>query len=240
MRLISYILGGFALLGCATFGTPQVKKKVCWLGDAKVVIQLENYGPGKVFVHVHANETTALEAARRIARSNGGKVVTLIHVKERDVHFHLNGRAYTFDPNRIYTRLGIQKTLKMHGCYDAKAAHVVANFAKKVLATIPSGKVVAVHNNKGYSLRAYLPHHLLAADCQKIYLKGRSNYRNFFLVTQRHDFYRFKTLGFNVVHQARHVCDDGSLSVALAQRHYVNVEAAFGELHQQMNMIAHA
>jgi len=240
MRLISYFLGCFALLGCATFGTPHVKKKVCWLGDTKVVIQLENYGPGKVFVHVHANETTALEAARRIARSNGGQVVTLIHTQERDVHFHLNGRAYAFDPNRIYTRLGIQKTLKMHGCYDAKAAHVVANFAKKVLATIPAGKVVAVHNNKGYSLRDYLPHHSLALDAQKIYLRDRGNYRNFFLVTKGHDFYRFKTLGFNVVHQSRHVSDDGSLSVALARRHYVNVEAAFGELHQQMNMLAHA
>ena len=240
MKLLCYFVGFFALCGCATFRPAQVQKKACWLGDTKVLIQLENYGPGKIFVHVHANETTALEAARRIARSNGGQVVTLIHVKERDVHFHLNGRAYAFDPNRIYTRLGIQKTLKMHGCYDAKAAHVVATFAKKVLATIPSGKVVAVHNNKGYSLRDYLPHHSLAPDAQKIYLKGRSNYRNFFLVTQRHDFYRLKTLGFNVVHQARHVSDDGSLSVALARRHYVNVEAAFGELHQQMNMLAHA
>lgn len=229
------------IFGCVTLITPKhVYKQVCWLGDTKVIIQREDFGPGKVFVHVHANETTALDAARRVAQAEGGHVITLVHAKERDIHFRYHGKDYAFDPNRIYTAQGIKKTLKAHGCYDKKGARIVARFAHQVTANIPRGKIIAVHNNKGYSLRDYLPKHELANDATHLYLQTYSNYRNFFLVTKVHDFYRLKNSGFNVVHQAKHVSDDGSMSVALRKRHYVNVEAAFGELHAQMNMLRYA
>ena len=106
--------------------------------------------------------------------------------------------------------------------------------------SIPPGKIIAVHNNNGYSLRDYLPRHSLAGDAQNLYLKQQSNYRNFFLVTKYNDFSRFKQLGFNVVEQAPNVTDDGSMSVALAKRQYVNVEAAYDQLHQQIDMLNHA
>lgn len=237
MRRIVYFMIGVLLFGCKICPTRNISQKVCWLGNTKVIIQKEDYGPGKVFVHVHASETTALEAARKVARAQGGQVITLIHKKERDITFKYHGKTYSFDPNRIYTPNGIRKTLKSHGCYDLKAKKIVSVFAAQVMAYIPRGKIVAVHNNKGYSLRDYLPRHSLAKDSQNLYLKAKSNYRNFFLVTQKYDFRRIKQLGFNVVHQAKHVTDDGSMSVALASRQYVNVEAAYGQLRQQMDML---
>ena len=229
------------IFGCVTSIKPKnVYKQLCWLGDTKVIIQREDYGPGKIFVHVHANETTALDAARHVAHAQGGQVITLVHVRERDIHFRYHGKDYAFDPNRIYTKTGIEKTLKSHGCYDKEGAKIVTKFAHQVMASIPRGKIIAVHNNKGYSLKDYLPHHELAKDAQQFYLKTYSNYRNFFLVTKSYDFYRLKNIGFNVVHQANHVSDDGSMSVAFKKQCYLNVEAAFGELHQQMNMLQHA
>jgi|LauGreDrversion4_2_1035121.scaffolds.fasta_scaffold283338_2 hypothetical protein len=237
------LLGCLCILifGCVTLIKPKhVHKQVCWLGETKVIIQKEDFGPGKTFVHVHANETTALDAARHVAQAEGGHVITLVHAKQRDIHFRYHGKDYSFDPNRIYTAQGIKKTLLAHGCYDKKSERIVARFAHQVLANIPRGKIIAVHNNKGYSCRDYLPKHELANDAVKLYLQNDSHYRNFFLVTKAGDFYRLKNSGFNVVHQAIHVCDDGSMSVALRKRHYINVEAAFGELHTQMNMIRHA
>lgn len=237
MRALVYLMMGALLFGCKITPVRNISQKICWLGSTKVIIQKEYYGPGKVFVHVHASETTALDAARKVARAQGGQVITLIHQKQRDITFKYHGKTFSFDPNRIYTLNGIKKTLFDHDCYDPQAAKIVSHFASQVMASIPRGKVIAVHNNKGYSLRDYFPHHSLAKDSQNLYVKSRSNFRNFFLVTQAQDFKCIKKMGFNVVHQARGVTDDGSMSVALASRHYVNVEAAYGQLQQQMIML---
>ena len=123
----------FFLFGCKTVPNSHVSRKICRLGDTTVVIQHEDYGPGKIFVHVHASETTALEAARQVARTQGGQVITLVHKKERDITFNYRGKTYSFDPNRIYTAKGIEKTLRSHGCYDRQAAKIVSVFASEVL-----------------------------------------------------------------------------------------------------------
>ncbi len=49
------------------------------LGDTKVIIDKQQFGAGKAFVHLHQNETTALKAAKTIAKKEGGSVLTLIH-----------------------------------------------------------------------------------------------------------------------------------------------------------------
>jgi hypothetical protein len=213
-----------------------VRQKVC-LGQTSVVIQRENYGVGKLYVHLHANETTALKAARKVAALHGGQVITLVHKKTRDVHFVYHGRQYAFDPNRIFTPKGLRLTLKKHHCNDEQARQIVACFAKQILSTIPKGKIVAVHNNNGYSLLDYLPKHSLYHDARKLFYKKQSNYRNFFLVTKIKDFKRYKALGWNVIHQAPKAQDDGSLSILMAKRHYINVEAGYGELKSQIQML---
>lgn len=239
MKVILLAIG--CLVSCVsnTHYLAKVTKKRVFLGKTPIVIQHENYGPGKIFVHVHANETTALNAARQIARIQGGHVMTLVHEPTRDIRFKYHGKTYTFDPNRIYTPKGIRLTLKAHGCRSDEAEQIISSFAKTILAEIPPGqKVVAVHNNKGYSLLDYLPKHALAHDAQAVfYNKADEYYRNFFLVTKAKEFYRYKISGYNVVQQATHVTDDGSLSVALSNRTYVNVEAGFNQLARQMRML---
>lgn len=222
--------------GC-TFHRVHADYQNIYLGDRLVKIVREDYGPGKIFVHLHANEVTALKAARKVASTDGGQVITLIHAPTRDIEFHYHGHAYAFDPNRIYTHQGIIKTLKKHHCYRPEVLPLIKRFAKQVLATIPSGKIVAVHNNKDYSLLDYLPLHPLAQDARALYYSQHVYYRNFYLVTQGQDFNRYKKLGFNVVQQAINAQDDGSLSIALKQRHYVNVEAGYGELKPQIQML---
>ncbi len=235
------IMAMTCLMSCVSNTHPVVKisQKKQYLGRTPVIIRHEDYGPGKVFVHVHANETTALTAARHIARRQGGHIITLVHEKKRDVTFKYHGKHYTFDPNRIYTRQGIRKTLRVHHCQNRQAEKIIAKFAKTFLSEIPAGKVVAVHNNAGYSLLDYLPKHSLAHDAEEVYYnKPYESYRNFFLVTKAPDFYRYKIMGYNVVQQAHDVTDDGSLSVALSHRTYVNVEAGFKQLTRQIRMLS--
>lgn len=226
-----------ALMGACAFRPQHCDYKNIYLGDRLVKIIKEDYGPGKVFVHLHANEVTALKAARRVAATEGGQVITLVHAPTRDIEFYYHGRHYAFDPNRIYTRQGIIETLKKHHCYRKDVVPMIERFAKQVLATIPSGKIVAVHNNKDYSLLDYLPHHSLARDAHALYYSKDVYYRNFYLVTQTKDFKHYRSMGFNVVQQAVHAKDDGSLSIALKHRNYVNVEAGYNELRPQIQML---
>lgn len=210
------------------------------LGDTTVKIKQYHHGRGKAFVHVHQNETTALIAARNVIKSEGGSVLTLIHSGGRNVVFHLRHKRYEFDPNRIFTDTGIKKTLLQFGHYSAAAHRETKKLAVKISQLLPRGKIIAVHNNETYSLRNYFPNHDLAHDAQSLHINKRLFHRNFYLVNKRHDYLRFKQANFNSVWQSGHAADDGSLSVFLQCVHYINVEAGYDQLAEQIKMLRYA
>lgn len=233
-------LGLVILLCCLGSRFSEAQPCHVILGDTKVIIQQYYYGQGKAFVHLHQNETTALQAAKVVIQAEGGSILTLVHAGGRNVVFHLNRVRYEFDPNRIFTEVGIRKTLRQFGPYSLAAHREVRRLACAIKAQLPRGKIIAVHNNKSYSLKSYLPGHELADDAQALQLTNRHSYRNFFLVTQKEDYVRLKNLVFNSIWQSRSVTDDGSLSVYLARRNYVNVEAGYGQLTAQVKMLEQA
>jgi hypothetical protein len=210
------------------------------LGDTRVVIQQTKNGHGKTFVHLHHNETTALKAAQHIVKTEGGSVTTLIHKGKRNIVFHLRHQRYEFDPNRIFTDNGIKKTLMAHGHYSRAAHAAVKQLARQFIHILPRGKVVAVHNNNGYSIKHYFKGKCLHRDAKALHLGHEHFFRNFYLVTRSHDYERLKALHYNAVLQSRAATDDGSLSVFLAHRNYVNVEAGYGQLQAQIDMLKRA
>lgn len=121
------------------------------------------------FINLHANENTSVVAARSLIYLNGGRLVYLRHGNNsRLVTFRLEGEVYTFDPNRMFTTVGIEKTLKDNGNYSDSASKAVQAFASKVLEVYQFGKqytVVSIHNNgPRYSAEAYLPNATFAQD----------------------------------------------------------------------------
>lgn len=209
------------------------------LGNTKVVI-IKQKGKGKTFVHLHENEVTALAAARLYVAKVGGTLITIKHSGERNIVFYLKGVRYEFDPNRIFTDQGIRKTLKKFGRYSPEAHFAVKKLANQILVLIPMGKVVAVHNNRDYSIKEYFPKHPLARDVKALYYRSNSNHRNFYFVTKRTEFNRLKKLKFNVALQAKNAQDDGSLSYYLANKNYINIETAYGALSTQFKMLRSA
>ncbi len=228
------------LLWCCLSGLACAAQYPVKLGDSTVVIRQYNHGCGKAFVHVHQNETTALKAARAVVRAHGGSVLTLVHSGGRNVVFHLHHQRYEFDPNRIFTDTGIKKTLKKFGHYSRSAHREVKKLATRITSLLPQGKIIAVHNNKVYSLKDYLPGHDMAHEVRSIHVSKRQFHRNFFLATKQRDYVRLRQLNFNGVWQAAHPTDDGSLSVFLAKNRYVNVEAGFNQLAAQIKMLRYA
>ncbi|WP_133131163.1 protein tyrosine phosphatase [Legionella yabuuchiae] len=210
------------------------------LGDETVTIHTIHQGKGKVFVHVHQNETTALTAALAVIAKEHGTVITLKHSGQRNIVFHLAGKRYEFDPNRMFTDVGIKKTLAQFGPYSPAAHREVNKLAYQLKQLIPPGKVIAVHNNRSYSLNDYLPGHKLAKDAQALHYCDKGHYRNFYLVTKKQAFQRLINLKFNSVLQAKQATDDGSLSVYLANHDYINVEAGYDQLAAQISMLQQA
>ncbi|AHE65938.1 hypothetical protein [Legionella oakridgensis] len=210
------------------------------IGDETVIIHRKERGNGKTFVHLHQNETTALKAANTVINTQGGRLLTLIHSGERNIVFHLHGTRYEFDPNRIFSDVGIKKTLNQFGPYTVEAHKEVKKLADKIKMLLPEGKIIAVHNNSSYSLREYLPGHSLCLDARSLSYSDKFHYRNFYLVTQKNDFVRLKNLNFNSVWQSVNAKDDGSLSIYLAARDYINVEAGYDQLAAQINMLKNA
>ncbi|EHL32715.1 hypothetical protein LDG_5311 [Legionella drancourtii LLAP12] len=209
------------------------------VGDEKVEI-MHMLGRGKTFIHVHHNEQTALKAAQAVIKQEGGSLITLVHSGGRNIVFHLNQTRYEFDPNRIFTDNGIKKTLATLSQYSPEAHKEVRKLAEKIKQLLPAGKVVAVHNNSSYSLKDYLPGNPLERDAQAIHMLPRNYYRNFYLVTKISDFLRLKSKGYNGILQKNSATDDGSLSIYLAKNEYINVEAGYDQLLEQIKMLQHA
>lgn len=212
---------------------------IVMVGDEKVEIK-HTEGRGKTYIHVHHNEQTALRAAQAVIKQEGGSLITLEHSGGRNIVFHLHNKRYEFDPNRIFTDIGIRKTLISLSQYSPEAHKEVKKLATKIKQLLPKGKVVAVHNNSSYSLKDYLPGNSLENDAQAIHMLPRNYYRNFYLVTKISDFLRIKSRGYNGVLQKNTANDDGSLSIYLAKNEYINVEAGYDQLIEQIKMLQHA
>ncbi len=233
------IVMGLVLVGCVVKSQSAmgVRNTIVRVGDTKVIIKQIQHGKGQSFVHVHHNETTALQAAQHVVETEGGSVMTLIHPGKRNIVFHLHHQRYEFDPNRMFTDVGIQKTLKTFGHYSSGAHAEVRKLVEKVKLLLPAGKIIAVHNNNDYSIKEYFPGKKLHGDAVALNLEHQRFYRNFYLVTRPSEFQRLKALRYNAILQAKTATDDGSLSVYLAHRDYVNVEAGYGQLHAQIDML---
>jgi hypothetical protein len=187
------------------------------------------------FINLHANENTSVVAARSLIYLNGGRLVYLRHGNNsRLITFSLEGKEYTFDPNRMFTTVGVEKTLRDNGNYSDSASKAVQAFAAKVLEVYQFDKqytVVSIHNNGPlYSAEAYLPNATFAEDAAEVFICPESNPHNFLFVTNKNHYDFYVKNGFNVVLQAGTngtLTDDGSLSVyaAMQGKDYVNIEA---------------
>ncbi len=228
LLLLNVLFAGYAYAG--TFPVQ--------VGDTTVVIEQIKHGEGRAFIHVHQTETTALKAAKILVGQEGGSIVTLHHPGARNIVFHLNHKRYEFDPNRMFTDVGIKKTLTQFGPYSPEAHQAVKRLAKRVLALLPENqRIIAVHNNKSYSFKDYYPGHSLASEVAALHIASPTLYRNFYLVTQQADYTRLTARSFNGVLQASPPTDDGSLSVYLRKMPYVNVEAGYDQLAAQLAML---
>lgn len=189
-------------------------------------------------LRIHGNEQTAREAVELFIEETAGEAWI---VESQTRHVLLGGMR--LDPNRMFSRAGAEKNLRMLNP-DAGSGEILAALERldrerealmRSLAPPPGGLWIAAHNNgPGYSIETEAP------ISQRVHRAQPDMPRDFLLLTDENDFEKAARGPYNAVLQNRPGGeDDGSLSRWCAAREvrYVNVEVAHGKLDKQMEML---
>lgn len=216
------------------------------IGDAQVdLVVYATDAPGLTYISLHDNEQTSVEAALAIIRQRGGRVIELQHTGERNITFSLRDSVYVFDPNRMFTDAGAQRTLEGLSRNTPEAHAAVRAFAEAVLAfyELPTLEaVITLHNNTedNYSAQSYTAGAEYEQDAAAVFIRDGTDADDFFFVTDTALFEALRAEGFNAVLQDNaQATDDGSLSVYCGQHGlpYINAEAQHGHLEPQIRML---
>lgn len=190
------------------------------------------------YLHIHGNETTARDVLMEQVNAHGGTAL-FIQSDTRYVSLR-NGRI---DPNRMFSREGAEKNLRLlnPNWSEAQISNGALALEKdrhkflKAIRPPAGGRIVALHNNSnGYSVESEV------AISDRTSLKDASNPHEFFLATDPRDFDKLVESPFNVVLQnTAPKDDDGSLS-RLATKlgiRYINLECGLGKLERQRELL---
>lgn len=237
------------LAACRTTEPARHVESVIAIQNHPVEIDCKHRDGLFFFLNLHENERTSVEAASDVHSETGGTICRLVHGGGRNISFSTSEGRLAFDPNRIFTSVGAEATLRSlspdSAAVTPEAVESVRRFARTVVDTLRLENrplIVALHNNTegNYSTLSYQPGGVYETEAEAVHLEPGADPDDFFFVTERDLFEKLRAEGFNVVLQHNEaMTDDGSLSVYAAQHglRYVNVEAQHGHRKEQARMI---
>ena len=211
-----------------------------------VPIKVQQYGDKSdvVFINLHDDEITSVDAAKRILEVNGGLLIELENNSQRNIRFKLDRYFYKVDPNRIFSKGGIKKSLEQLGITSPKAIDEVEKLGQRIIQLIPEETkcIIALHNNTPdlFSVTEYAPGNKRSMDSKKVYINAEQDADDFFLTTDNHLYKKLADKGFNAILQDNKNCtEDGSLSVYCGKKNirYINCETEHGKTEQYYDMM---
>lgn len=222
------------------------------MGDSLVSIVHENRESDSniLFINVHENEATSINALRFFDLGICYEFVWLQHNATRRVYFNHKEEIFSVDPNRIFSHEGIVETLtydKVPGCFSTpnrKAERMAKSLAHEILKYVHDAEwIISLHNNTpdNYSIKSYLPEGDEALNTKEVFINEEMDADDFIYTTDEKLFMALKQKNINVILQDNVNCvNDGSLSVycGLKGIPYANVEAEDGHVEEQMRLIA--
>ncbi len=227
--------------------TPSEKNILYKLGDRNISFKVTQYGQlvTTCCINLHDDEVTAVKAARTVLEQKGGILIKIENNAQRNISFPFKGLVYTFDPNRIFSRTGIDATLKANGKKNPLAVVEVEKFAAQLLQLIPDtiSCIVALHNNTDgdFSVKTYQNGGKRQYDAKQVYADSWQDIDDITLTTDEILFNKMSTLGYNSILQDNEkVNKDGSLSVYYGElnKRYINIETQHGKTAQYGEMLS--
>jgi hypothetical protein len=238
---MNYLLLTLMMLAGFAFGQDVVSMQ---LGDSLVQFVTENPDKDKqiLFINVHENEATSMQAIRAYDVRDEYPFMYLKHNGTRRISFNMDGVVYSVDPNRIFSHDGILATIQFDSVYHTKfigknknsdsglerytitpmwnvnkAAKMTKKLSRAVLKAVKNARcIISLHNNTpdNYSILSYQPGRGEAQNARELYINPKMDPDDFIYTTSNFIFQSLKTLEINVILQDNENCiDDGSLSV---------------------------
>lgn len=199
-----------------------------------------------LFINVHDNERTSVQAAEEYLSLNNGLLVRLENNGVRNVSFTLNSKSFLFDPNRIFTSQGRKATLKLLSTSTSEEAETrLASFADMLLNSFINSfaLIVALHNNtdSNFTILTFQQQQQAKPNSGKVFINPNLDADDFILTTDTTIFNSLQQKNINAVWEdVSMIEDDGSLSVYAAMHNitYINIEAEHGHFEQQLAMLS--
>lgn len=179
-------------------------------GLPSVEVCIEDSGrEGPAWVHMHADELTALAVAREAVVVYGGKLVYLKHAETRNVLLYQDSISHRIDPNRMFSAVGVDSSLlRLNGVIQPEAQAAALRLAQ---AYVEAGQLqsatflITLHNNGdgSFSVSSYAPEGAYAAEAADVaQFDTLHDPDDFYIVTGRADFEYLAAGNYNVVLQA--------------------------------------
>jgi hypothetical protein len=185
-----------------------------------------------------------VDAAKRILEANGGVLMEIENNAQRNIRFRLGQYFYKVDPNRIFSKDGIKKSLEQLGRSSLRAVDEVEKLGQRIIELMPGEIkcVIALHNNTPgfFSVTEYAPGNKRSIESKKVYINQKEDTDDFFLTTDADLYENLADKGYNTILQDNQNCtEDGSLSVYCGKRNirYVNCETEHGKSDQYHQMM---
>lgn len=225
---------------------PTEKKVFYKIAQTTFTVKIQQYGEGNdyVFINLHDDEETSVEAAKQILQEHGGLLIEVENNLQRNLRFRVGNYFYRVDPNRIFSTNGIKKSMEQLGRSSAKAISEVEKFGQYLLSLLPgdAGCIIALHNNTPglFSANDYVAGNNRTAESKKVYINPAEDSDDFFLTTDKYLYEQLADKGYNTILQDNKNCtEDGSLSVYCGKKsiRYVNCETEHGKTRQYIEMM---
>ncbi len=215
------------------------------LADEKIWVHVyERPGSGLVFVNLHDNENTCVDAAMLFLASHGGRLIELRHGRGREVVIRRAGRMYTFDPNRMFSIEGLRKSLAHSNNISDDDLVLATGFAAKVIALIAPTKdvpVIAIHNNSPdkLTIRDFMPGEWYGPDSRAVHIARDRDPDDFFFTNSPGLYESLAGMDHNVALMAKRPPDRGTLGNYINSLGglYIIVEAEHGHIQEQTLML---
>jgi hypothetical protein len=229
--------------------SPKVTTLSYKLGDRIIQLKTFQYGTVRdvVYINLHDDEITAVNGAKKVLEKKGGVLIKIENYRSRNIKFRLDGKYFTIDPNRMFSRQGIAQSLIVFGRTSPKAIDEIEKFANRVLQLIPPKIlwIIALHNNTNgqYSINSYLRGGAREKDAKALNVNRELDADDFFLTTDSILFNHLASEKYNTILQDNEKAKkDGSLSIYCGERniHYVNCETEHGRQPEYDEMIVTA
>lgn len=226
--------------------TPSVKTIFYRLGDKNIPLKVQQFGERTdlVFINLHDDETTAVEATRKVLEQDGGLLIEVENNLKRRISFRLGPVMYSVDPNRIFSKEGIKKSLEEKGRSNRIAVEEIEKLAERILQLIPDNAtcVIALHNNTPdyFGALSYSAGNKKAKEALRVYINPHRDDDNFFLTTDTDLYEQLANKKYNTILQDNIRCtEDGSLSVYCGKKNirYVNLETEHGKQDDYFEMM---